>query len=278
MNQLRKCIATSALLLLALFAATSAWAAQAVGTVVNLNGPLLARKADGTVKVLAQKSEVHQGDTLVTENKVYARIRFIDKSEITLRPNSQFRIDNFSFDASAPQDDKAEFNLVKGGLRAVTGVLGQRSKERVGFNTPTATIGIRGTTFVAEYVPPSQEALAAYAFASMAALETATVSDAPAAFPAYPLMAQGQPAQAGRAPGLYVQVLDGMINLSNGGGSQNFGAGQFGYAPSFNQAPMILPDNPGMQFSPPPQFSASSGQQDGSAGPGSGGGVVCEVR
>jgi hypothetical protein len=31
----------------------------------------------------------------------------------------------------------------------------------------------------------------------------------------------------GLNPGLYVQVLDGMINVSNGGGTQNFAAGQW---------------------------------------------------
>lgn len=280
MNLPRNCIATSALLLLLLlFSAASAWAAQAVGTVVNLNGPLLARKADGTVKVLAQKSEVHNGDTLVTEKNVYARIRFIDKSEVTLRPNSQFKIENFSFDETKPEADEAKFNLVKGGLRAVTGALGKRSQERVGFSTPTATIGIRGTTFVAEYVAPDAAALAAYRFASTAALSADTASGAADVMPMQPLqLAQGGASLANRAPGLYVQVLDGMINLSNQGGSQNFGAGQFGFTPSFSQPPVILPNNPGMEFAPPPVFNSSSGPTDSGGSAAAGAGAECEVR
>lgn len=282
MNRHANFIATKALLfLLSLVLAVSAWASEAVGTVVNLNGPLLARKADGTVKVLAQKSAVHQGDTLVTEKDVYARIRFVDNSEVTLRPNSQFKIENFSFDQDKPQADKAEFNLVKGGLRAVTGALGKRSQDRVGFTTPTATIGIRGTTFIAEYVPPPP-GLAAYRAASVATLgnvASASISDAPLPAPVALLqLAQNLPAPAGRAPGLYVQVIDGLINVSNGGGSLNFGAGQFGFTPSFNQPPIILPDNPGMQFSPPPAYSSSSGTQGGNANVGAGAGADCEVR
>lgn len=287
MNQPKKCIATSALLfLLSLFAVASAWAANAVGTVVNLSGPLLARKADGTVKVLAQKSEVHQGDTLVTEKGVYARIRFIDKSEVTLRPNSQFKIENFSFDEAKPEADDAKFNLVKGGLRAVTGALGKRSRERVGFNTPTATIGIRGTTFIAEYVAPDPGALAAYAFASTAAwagtsgaTDGAVMSDVRPAIAVRPLqLAQNLPPPGGRAPGLYVQVIDGVVNLSNSGGSQNFSAGQFGFTPSINQPPVLLPANPGIRFSPPPAFSSSTGPQDGNADAGTGDTADCEVR
>jgi len=62
----------------------------------------------------------------------------------------------------------------------------------------------------------------------------------------------------GRSPGLYVQVLDGMIHVTNGGGAQNFSAGQFGFTPSLQQPPVILPTNPGMQFTPPPVFQPNT--------------------
>ena len=128
MDRARKCIATKALLLLAsLLTAASALAAEIAGTVTHLSGPLLAKKADGTVKVLSQKSAVEQGDTLISEKDTYARIKFVDNSEITLRPNSQMKIDSFVFDEEKPEKDSAAFNLLKGGLRAVTGMLGKRN-------------------------------------------------------------------------------------------------------------------------------------------------------
>ena len=46
-------------------------------------------------------------------------------------------------------------------------------------------------------------------------------------------------------------MLDGIIHLSNVGGTQNFSAGQFGFTPSFQQPPVMLPTNPGMHFAPP---------------------------
>lgn len=287
----RRCIATKALLFaITLLATAAAYAAQVVGTVANLSGPLLAKKADGTVKVLSQKSNVEQGDTLISEKDTYARIRFIDNSEITLRPNSQLKIDDFSFEEDKPEKDSASFNLVKGGLRAVTGMLGKRSKEKFGMNTPTATIGIRGTIFIAEYIPDEQAAVAAYGMASMAALTPsayrvgagAVRSDAPldaAPIDVLPLkLAQGMPGTGGRAPGLYVQVIDGLINLSNRGGSLNFAAGQFGYTPSLVQPPVVLPSNPGMQFTPPPAFSSTTSLKSGPADSGKSADVDCEVR
>lgn len=288
MNLPRRCIATKALLfVVAMLATAIAYAAQVAGTVTHLSGPLLAKKADGTVKVLSAKSNVEQGDTLVTEKETYARIKFIDNSEITLRPNSQFKIEDFSFEEDAPEKDKASFNLVKGGLRAVTGALGKRSKEKFGMNTPTATIGIRGTIFIAEYIPPEQNPVAMYGYASMAVMTPLAApgsvrTDAPfdiAPVEILPLrLAQGQPAGMSRAPGLYVQVLDGMINLSNRGGSLNFSAGQFGYTPSLSVPPVVLPSNPGMQFTPPPTFSSTTGPQGGSGGQSGSGAVDCEVR
>ena len=82
---------------------------------------------------------------------------------------------------------------------------------------------------------------------------------------------------ASRPAGLYVQVIDGLIQLSNPAGAQNFAAGQFGYTPSFSQPPVVVPTNPGMQFTPPPVFKSASGGPM-SAGPAKTNAVDCEVR
>ena len=171
-----------------LFAGGAAWAGQVVGIVEHLSGPLMDRKADGTVKVLAVKSEVESGDTLVAEKNTYAQIRFIDNSEITLRPGTTFKIDDFAYDADKPDGDSAVFSLVKGGLRSITGLLGKRNKEKFQLKTPAATIGIRGTTFIAQWV---EEA---------AAVRSAAPTPTP-----------GQ-VNPGLVPGLHVAVLGGGDN------------------------------------------------------------------
>jgi len=279
MTQPRKCTAIKALLLLAMLGWGSlAWAAVA-GTVIQLSGPLIAKKADGALKILSLKSEVESGDTLVTEKNTYAMIKFIDNGEITLKPSTTFKIDNYAYDAGQPDGDSASFNLVKGGLRSITGLLGKRNKERFALKTPTATIGIRGTTFIVDYIEPSEQAVAAsrlaYWMASTAALGDAGV---PGVVPLQ--LAQNTPPPirtGGLAPGLYVQVLDGLINVSNPGGSTNFAAGQFGYTPSIKQPPVIVPANPGIQFTPPPSFSSTSVSGTAGSAPKSNA-VDCVVR
>jgi len=233
--------------LVLLCASMQAWAGQVAGTVMQLSGPLLAKKADGKVKILAIKSEVESGDTLLTEKDTYALIKLIDNSEITLKPNTSFVIEQFSYEAQQPDGDHAIFSLLKGGLRSVTGLLGKRNKERFEMKTPSATIGIRGTTFTATLVGAS---------------------------PALPSSA----ASSSLSPGLYVQVIEGMIHVSNTGGAQNFAAGQFGFTPGILQPPVIIPSHPDIQFTPPPAFSAPGGA------PGAGGAgnktaaIDCVVR
>lgn len=76
---------------------------------------------------------------------------------------------------------------------------------------------------------------------------------------AAPAWAQGPVPLAspgGLPPGLYVQVLDGLISVTNPAGTMNFTAGQFGYTPSPTQPPAIVPKNPGLQFALPPSFAA----------------------
>jgi hypothetical protein len=52
-----------------------------------------------------------------------------------------------------------------------------------------------------------------------------------------------------------VQVIDGLIHVTNPSGTSNFSAGQFGFTNSPMQVPVIVPKNPGMQFTPPIAFN-----------------------
>ncbi|MBQ5946955.1 FecR domain-containing protein [Massilia sp. ST3] len=266
----------------------AAWAAQVAGMITRLSGPLLAKKADGSVKVLALRSEIESGDTLVSEKNTYAQIKFVDNSEITLRPGTTFKVEDFSFDQNKPEDDKASYSLVKGGLRSITGLMGKRNKEKFSLKTPTATIGIRGTTFVVQYVPPpaaGANGLRVVDSVDMPGLSDEMVQNLAGKNGA----GQGKVARGADGPvnpgpqqklppGLHLQVTDGAIIVTNNGGALGFQAGQFGYVPSVNQPPVIVPSNPGIQFVPPPSFDAGSGGPTASNGSGQGDATDCIVR
>jgi len=80
-----------------------------------------------------------------------------------------------------------------------------------------------------------------------------TSSPTPSASNGVPVLAP----PSGSAPGLYVQVIDGLVAVSNPAGTQVFQAGQFGFNPSYATPPVIVPQNPGMLFTPPPVFSST---------------------
>ena len=243
----KKCTAIKALLWATLLCLGHARAGEVAGTVTQLSGPMMAKKADGKVKILALKSEVESGDTLVTEKNTYALVKFIDNSEITLKPGTTFVVEQFAYHADQPDGDRASFSLLKGGLRSLSGLLGKRNKEKFALKTPVATIGIRGTYFIVQYVPP---------FAP-APPSAPALAAPPAATTSAPLPAAKPPGAP--APGLYVQVTDGLIVLTNPTGQQPVPAGQFGYVPSLVAPPVIVPPNPATQFAPPPVFNSSTG-------------------
>jgi hypothetical protein len=213
--------------LIVIFCAMEVFAAATAGKVTHLSGPLFAKKADGSMKTLSRDSAVEPGDTLITEKRTYARIKFNDNSEVTLRPDSQFKIEAFSYDQAKPKEDRALFDLVKGGLRALTGQVGKRgSADSYKMKTPPAVIGIRGTIFEVK--------ICAGNCGSM-------------------------------ADGIYFFVPDGNITVSNAAGSQTVGAGQYAYAQNINTPPVILPKNPGIDFVLPKNISAT-GLSGGASG------------
>lgn len=276
--------------------ALAATTGTAVGTVTQVNGPLLLQRADGSVKAIALNSFVEQGDTLVTEKNTYAQLKFADDSEITLKPGTQLKIEVLAFNATAASNMDTVFSLARGAVQITTGAAARAQPENIklvipSLLNPSATAVVNrkaGTTFVAQYVAgsaPSQLAMR-YPGVQLAWADTGYRTDAPRfSVPtqwdaAAMLLAQNTAnpgAGGGLAPGLYVHVIDGLIQLSNRGGVQQFAAGQFGFTGSVVQPPVIVPNNPGIQFNPPPAFQSSTAPKTGSTSskPKT---VDCEVR
>ena len=121
-----------------------AFAQQAAGKVEHVQGLVSAQQADGVARLLEKNDPLHEGDTLTTTERSYAVIALSDGSRMTLRPATTFTIEHFSLAAGS---EAAAFRLLKGGLRTLTGLIAKRNPDAVRFQTPTATIGIRGTSF-----------------------------------------------------------------------------------------------------------------------------------
>ena len=190
----------------------TAWA-QAVGTIVQLTGTLSAQRGTDT-RILSMKSEVQRGDTLSTQGGSFAEIQFTDGSRATLRPGTAMRIDDYQFNQNAPQGDGLVMNLLKGGLRTVTGLIGKRgNQDAYKIQTSTATIGIRGS-----------------------AGDTVECSAGCAGLP----------------PGVYHVTNSDQYIMVTKQGSILIGAGQFGFANDPNKPPVLLTGDPGLRLVPIP--------------------------
>jgi len=119
--------------------------ADANGTVLMAKGLVTATATDNISRTLAKGGEVRQGDIINTASKSFAVIRMIDKTKLTLKPDTTIAIGEFDITEGK---EKGCVNLVKGGLRTVTGLIGERRPEAFQVDTPIASIGIRGTDFV----------------------------------------------------------------------------------------------------------------------------------
>jgi len=121
--------------------------AAAIGDVLIVKGPFKAVDKDKKERDLKRRSLFFIGDTLVTGEKARAQIHFLDDTIIALRPNTEFRVDEFIFEKK--DTDKHETYLLKGGFRAITGIISKKKPKNFKVTTPVAVIGVRGTEFTA---------------------------------------------------------------------------------------------------------------------------------
>jgi hypothetical protein len=134
---------------------------------------------NGVIRALTKGDPVYSGEIISSGINSYLNIKFADGGFILLRPNSRFKIENFAYippedlakkaakpappagagsgmamsGTSAPPQaanstSSAFFRLLKGGFRAVSGLVGHVDRNEYRVSTPVATIGIRGTDYV----------------------------------------------------------------------------------------------------------------------------------
>jgi len=245
----------SLLFMLSPLGSPAAHAGTPAGAVSQLSGFVMAVKANGSMKVLAPQSAVETGDTLVSEESTYVRIALADGRTAVLGPQTRLKFTSAT-----------TLSLAAGQLQVVAAA--QPGAGRLAIEAGLTSVEAGAASFNLFYRPDPATAIAqrAYAQASLALASSAVQSDAGTDLPVGGLVATtfaaqyvpaAVPSAPPKPPGLYVQVLDGLIHVTNPAGAQNFSAGQFGYTASVAQPPVVVPANPGIKFTPPPSFSSA---------------------
>ena len=106
-----------------------------IGKIVRQNEDI---NVDGTMPiVLYDRAETAMGSML---------IEFIDNAELALKEHTEVYIDEIYYDPD-PNLSKMSMRMVMGTARFASGSKGLINKANIDIQTPTATIGIRGTDF-----------------------------------------------------------------------------------------------------------------------------------
>ncbi len=114
------------------------------GMVLAAMGEAKAVGADQSTRQLTRKAAVFVGDKITTGSDSQVQLRMKDGAVIALGANAEFVVKAYSYTGAGDKKDAAVLSLVQGGLRTISG---QISKSAYKMETPTATLGIRGTVF-----------------------------------------------------------------------------------------------------------------------------------
>lgn len=116
-----------------------------VARIAYLRGRVTAQGADAKSRRVLKGAAIYQGDTLESAPGGIAVLVFQDNSRVTLKPKTRFKVEQFRYRQG--KKDGLLLRLFRGGLRALTGLIGRKNRKAFRLNTPVATIGIRGTGF-----------------------------------------------------------------------------------------------------------------------------------
>lgn len=118
---------------------------RASAKAVAVQGDISALADNGERRKLVHGSAIYPGDLVETSANSRAVLAFRDESKVSLGGATRFKVDDFIFDSNNPSEGRFLVSLLKGTVRALTGLIGKSQARNVSFKTPTATIGIRGT-------------------------------------------------------------------------------------------------------------------------------------
>ena len=138
--------ATNFLAFLLLTLTGNIYAAESIGGVLEQSGkPGSITRTTGEQLIAELDTGVQSYDNVETENG-RLKIQFVDQTQISLTEHTLVEITEYVYDPD-PSKSKMAMNFVAGTARFATGGLGVVPRENIQIETPTATIGIRGTDF-----------------------------------------------------------------------------------------------------------------------------------
>lgn len=120
-------------------------APEIVARVAAFSGTSTVTGVDGTSRPVVERMALVSGESVRTEKGAHVVLAFRDETKVTVIAESEFKLENVRFTGPKAESGNFVVRIVRGGARALTGLLAKREPAAVKFNALTATIGIRGT-------------------------------------------------------------------------------------------------------------------------------------
>jgi hypothetical protein len=117
-------------------------APQEIGTAVVIKREVVATLGEDK-RDLLEGGRVHRNEFLETGDEAQAELKLDDETKLALGPNAGLKLDEFVIGKSDGVTTIG-VNFLKGTFRFITG---SEKKEAYRIETPSATIGVRGTVF-----------------------------------------------------------------------------------------------------------------------------------
>ena len=119
--------------------------AESIGIVTVADGPGLLERESGTSLETEKNTPLEMMDRIETFQGAH-RLTFIDETIVDMTPQSLLTIDDYVYD---PSNNEGSLNLKAklGTIRYASGKLAKNFRQNVKIETPTSTIGVRGTDF-----------------------------------------------------------------------------------------------------------------------------------
>ncbi len=202
---------------------------RVAGNVISSQGNVEAH-SNGRSRLLAKNDAICVGETIVTGPSGTVQLRMADLAQISVLAQTQLKIDKYVFGGT--RKDTSQLALLKGTGRFITGAIGKAYPQNDLIQTPSATIGVRGTDHEATVILPNEKA----------------------DFP----------------PGTYDKVNSGITFIRTQKGEVEIHRNEAGYAASPEESPVLLKTLPDFHRLNPSANSESGSSKDAHSKEGSG--------
>jgi len=129
--------------------------AENVSRIYRVSGDVFVTQGKNPTQRVTNSEPVVSDTLIQTGDNSAALLRFEDGQVVTMQADSILKVREYRYDAKRIGNSSIVFSMFQGGMRFISGLIGQHNRQAFRLSTPDATIGIHGTDFMVSMVEKS---------------------------------------------------------------------------------------------------------------------------